>query len=77
MQEGVLPQPSPTSEAAKKGSKAGVAPIADGEQADDVSVGSGYLDSIASSWSDGSSGGEGEGIYYVHSDDDLDNQSPV
>lgn len=72
MQEGVLPQPSP-----KATKKETVAPIADPEQAEDMSVGSDYLDSIASSWSDGSNGGEGEGIYYVHSDGESDEDSPI
>ena len=66
MQEGVLPEPSPKNE-----KKMVNPPVADdNEVADDASVGEGYLDSIASSWSDGSSRGEGEGIYYVRSDSD-------
>eukprot|EP00986_Skeletonema_menzelii_P004893 scaffold1709_cov151-Skeletonema_menzelii.AAC.16 len=71
MQEGVLPE---SSSQAKVNKRERVDPMPDPEEADDASVGSDYLDSIASSWSskgDGSKA-EGEGIYYVHSEEDDD-----
>ncbi len=76
MEEGVLPLPSattPNKEAEGKGKAAGKAKADN----DDVSVGSGYLDSIESSWSDGSSK-EGGGVYYVHSDsyEEGDEENP-
>ena len=72
MQEGVLRSPSMKSNASKKEKKVDPTPDPEEVVVDDDASAAYELDSIASSLS-GSGEGDDKGIYYVHSDDEEEN----